>query len=574
MGEQAPTVVRRGPLARAQSALRSMTFSKPLHAQLPFILSLVVVGVVAGAGDLAAVAAPGFVAGTIVAALVTIVAAVLPWDRIGSEWVAVLPMLDFAALALCNAAIGGEVPSTAFLIVFPVIWLAYAFALHVLWLGAFGTAAVLALPIIRSGELPEGTTGWSHIVVLPVVMLLVAVAVNLLAQQLFRQHARLEEMQAALTGTLVDLRERNSVIDGVLEAIDDTVVVLDAEGRITQRNRAARELMALAVPIDREDPSLGRFVYEEDRTTVVPPERQLVARARAGEVVAREVYWIGDGGAQKAVLASLSPLVDPDGRPFGAVMVSTDVTALALAVSEREDFVASVSHELKTPLTSILGYVELIADDLVEDDVDDRITAARLAIVERNAQRLLGLIGDLLTAAQHRLAVNRNLVDVGEIVENALDVIRPHAQANGVALVEPDYQELVAEVDAVRIGQVLDNLLSNAVKYTPEGGTVSTEIEVDGEHLRLCVSDDGVGMSAEDTAQLFTRFFRTSSARASTVAGVGLGLSITRSIVDAHDGTIEVESAVGVGTTMRVRLPLRVVPDAPEPPDAPAPRLG
>lgn len=567
MGDKAPSSVRRGPMARAQSALRSMTFSKPLHAQLPFILSLVVVGVVAGAGDLASVADPGFVAGTIIAALVTIAAAVLPWERIPSEWIAVLPMLDFAALALANDAIGGEVPATAFLIVFPVIWLAYAFALHVLWLGAIGTAAVLSFPFMRSGERPEGTAGWSSIVVLPVVMLLVAVAVNLLAQQLLRQRARLEEMQLALTGTLVDLRERNSIIDGVLEAIDDTVIVLDASGRITQRNRAARELMALADPLDPDDPMIGRLVYEGDRTTVVPPERQIVARARAGETIAREVYWIGDGGAQKAVLASLSPLVDADGRMFGTVVVSTDVTALALAVSEREDFVASVSHELKTPLTSILGYVELIADDLVEDDLDDRITAARLAIVERNAQRLLGLIGDLLTAAQHRLAVNRNLVDIGEIVENALDVIRPHAQANGVALVEPDYEELVAEVDAVRIGQVLDNLLSNAVKYTPEGGTVTTRVEVDedGEHLRLCVSDDGVGMSAEDTAQLFTRFFRTSSARASTVAGVGLGLSITRSIVDAHDGSIEVESAVGVGTTMRVRLPLRVAPDAGRP---------
>ncbi|PPF58956.1 PAS domain-containing sensor histidine kinase [Clavibacter michiganensis] len=558
MGELAPSDVRRDPVTRAQAVLRSMSLSKPLHAQLPFILSLAVVGLAASTGDLASVAGPRFVLGAVIAVLVTIAAAVVPWDRIDSEWVAMLPMLDFAALALCHDAIADQVPSTSLLIVFPVIWLAYAFALHVLWLGALGTGAVLALPYLRTGRLPEGTVDWSHLVVLPVVMLLVAVAVNLLAQQLFRQHTRLEEIQRELTGTLGDLRERNSIIDGVLDAIDDTVIVLDVTGRPMLHNRAAGELMALADPVDPDDPMLGRLVYEEDRVTVVPPERQLVARARAGEIVGREVHWIGDGGAQKAVLSSLSPLVDDAGRIFGTVVVSTDVTALALAVTEREDFVASVSHELKTPLTSILGYVELIADDLEEDDLDDRITAARLAIVERNAQRLLGLIGDLLTEAQHKLAVNRNLVDVGEIVENALDVIRPHAQASGVTLIEPDYEELVAEVDAVRIGQVLDNLLSNAVKYTPEGGTVVTEVGIDGDHFRLCVTDDGVGMSAEDTSQLFTRFFRTNSARASTVAGVGLGLSITRSIVEAHDGSIEVESAVGRGTTMRVRLPLRI----------------
>lgn len=558
MGELAPSDVRRDPVTRAQAVLRSMSLSKPLHAQLPFILSLAVVGLAASTGDLASVAGPRFVLGAVIAVLVTIAAAVVPWDRIDSEWVAMLPMLDFAALALCHDAIADQVPSTSLLIVFPVIWLAYAFALHVLWLGALGTGAVLALPYLRTGRLPEGTVDWSHLVVLPVVMLLVAVAVNLLAQQLFRQHTRLEEIQRELTGTLGDLRERNSIIDGVLDAIDDTVIVLDVTGRPMLHNRAAGELMALADPVDPDDPMLGRLVYEEDRVTVVPPERQLVARARAGEIVGREVHWIGDGGAQKAVLSSLSPLVDDSGRIFGTVVVSTDVTALALAVTEREDFVASVSHELKTPLTSILGYVELIADDLEEDDLDDRITAARLAIVERNAQRLLGLIGDLLTEAQHKLAVNRNLVDVGEIVENALDVIRPHAQASGVTLIEPDYEELVAEVDAVRIGQVLDNLLSNAVKYTPEGGTVITEVGIDGDHFRLCVTDDGVGMSAEDTSQLFTRFFRTNSARASTVAGVGLGLSITRSIVEAHDGSIEVESAVGRGTTMRVRLPLRI----------------
>ncbi|KZC96312.1 MULTISPECIES: sensor histidine kinase [Clavibacter] len=563
MSEQAPSAVRRDRASRLPAALRSMTLSKPLHAQMPFILSLAVVGLVAGLGDLASVADPGFVVGAVIAVLVTVAAAAVPWHRVDGGWVALLPMLDFVALALCHDAIRAQVPSTSFLLVFPVVWLAYAFALHVLWLGAIGTAVVLALPFIRSGSLPSNTTEWSHLVVLPVVMLLVAVAVNLLAQQLFRQHARLEEIERELTATLDDLQQRNTIIDGVLDAIDDTVVVLDPTGRIMLRNRASVELMTLADPLDPADPIIGGLVYEEDRTTVVPPERQMVARARAGEAMARQVYWVGDGGAQKAVLASVSPLVAADGRSLGMVVVSTDVTALALAVTEREEFVASVSHELKTPLTSILGYIELIADDLVEDDLEDRITAARLAIVERNAQRLLGLIGDLLTAAQHRLAVNRNLVDVGEIVENALDVIRPHARSSGVALVEPEYEELVAEVDAVRIGQVLDNLLSNAVKYTPEGGTVTTEVGVEGDQLHLCVSDDGVGMSEDDTAQLFTRFFRTSSARASTVAGVGLGLSITRSIVDAHDGRIEVESAVGVGTTMRVRIPLRVRPPAP-----------
>jgi signal transduction histidine kinase len=222
----------------------------------------------------------------------------------------------------------------------------------------------------------------------------------------------------------------------------------------------------------------------------------------------------------------------------------------------RDDFAAAVSHELRTPLTSILGYLELIRDNesanrSSEDD-------AYLAIVQRNAERLLRLVSDLLLVAEVEdrvLALHVEDVALGEIAAECVEAAQPAAAAQRIELTLHNESPGEISGDPIRLAQMMDNLVSNAIKFTPDGGRVTvTTSAVDG-HIVLEVADSGPGIAPADQAQLFDRFFRTRDAAVRATTGTGLGLTITKAIVEAHDGTIGVESAVGAGTTFRVELP-------------------
>jgi two-component system phosphate regulon sensor histidine kinase PhoR len=227
------------------------------------------------------------------------------------------------------------------------------------------------------------------------------------------------------------------------------------------------------------------------------------------------------------------------------------------ALRVKDEFVASVSHELRTPLTSIRGYVDLLME---EDDMPEE-AVRQLAVVARNAERLGRLVADLLQSAQIDLGpmhVVRTRGDLAVTVRETVAAAGPAAASVGVTLDAdlPDALEMMMDRDRMR--QVADNLVSNAIKYTPRGGKVHVRLGVDGERVELSVEDTGIGIGARDRDQLFTRFFRSRQAEERSIQGVGLGLSITKSIVESHGGRIEVDSEVGRGSTFRVRLPLGV----------------
>jgi signal transduction histidine kinase len=219
-----------------------------------------------------------------------------------------------------------------------------------------------------------------------------------------------------------------------------------------------------------------------------------------------------------------------------------------------------VSHELRTPLTSIRGYLELVLDDV------DRLpteTREYLEIVSRNADRLLHLVGDLLLIAQAeagKLSFDWISVELEPLVSQCVQAAQPAAEAAGVEL---RFTSEVSEPivgDPARIAQLLDNLISNAIKFTPVGGHVDVRVDASPQSAVIEVRDTGYGIAAEDQEQLFERFFRTRSANDRAIAGTGLGLSIAKAIVDAHQGSISVESAEGHGTTFRVELPAKRLP--------------
>jgi signal transduction histidine kinase len=226
----------------------------------------------------------------------------------------------------------------------------------------------------------------------------------------------------------------------------------------------------------------------------------------------------------------------------------------------KDQFFALVSHELRTPLTSIIGYLELVLED------DDTLTDHHrrfLGVVERNARRLLRLVGDLLFVAHveaGRLALEVGEVDLRTLTTEAVEAARPRAEAKELVLEAAAQAMPRIAGDRDRLAQVLDNLVSNAVKFTPQGGTVTVRLVArDGEAL-VEVRDTGVGIPAAEQNRLFERFYRASTATDRAIPGVGLGLTIAKAIVEAHEGTLDFDSIEGAGTTFRVRLPLRPPP--------------
>jgi signal transduction histidine kinase len=223
----------------------------------------------------------------------------------------------------------------------------------------------------------------------------------------------------------------------------------------------------------------------------------------------------------------------------------------------KNDFVASVSHELRTPLTSIRGYLELLREgDAGELSPDQQ---KFVLIVERNADRLLGLVGDLLFVAQveaGKIALDPSFIHLDELVRQSVDAAQPTATEKGIeiALDLDGFDEVHA--DRARLGQVLDNLISNALKFTAPGGRVTVRTSRNTDVGVIEVSDNGMGVSEDDQAQLFERFFRTASATDQAIQGTGLGLAIVKAIVEAHAGVITVKSVEGEGTVFRVELPL------------------
>jgi len=223
----------------------------------------------------------------------------------------------------------------------------------------------------------------------------------------------------------------------------------------------------------------------------------------------------------------------------------------------KDDFVSSVSHELRTPLTSIRGYVDIILEDETEALSSEQ--KGFLEVVDRNADRLLQLVGELLIVAQldaGKLGLAFADVDLESLAAESVEAARPLAEEKRITLALDVAPVPNLEGDRARLAQLLDNLVSNAVKFTPEGGRVEIQVRASDGHARIQISDTGIGIPTEQQEHVFERFFRAPGTTAQAVPGTGLGLAIARAIVEAHDGSISLESREGEGTTFRVELPL------------------
>jgi PAS domain S-box-containing protein len=381
------------------------------------------------------------------------------------------------------------------------------------------------------------------------------------------QH-RDDELQVATRMLQARAQTMTSVIDAVTE---QSIIGTDVDGVIRVWNPGAERMLGLPRADVVRRRSITDFHLPEELEDAGGGLAALVRTAQEQGSDVRDWTYVAADGAELTVSVAVTPRTDDRGVHAGWNFVGTDMTEARATERMKDQFVSLISHELRTPLTSILGYLELVLDDpeLGEE------SRTHLGTVERNAQRLLRLVGDLLFTAQvdaGRFSLQPEDVDLVGVVRAAEETVRVTAAATGVEVVVdvPD-GGLVVHGDAVRLGQACDNLVSNAVKFTPAGGRVTLALRsawrtADGAVVdapqddavpvaRLAVSDTGIGIPAGEQGQLFARFFRASTARRHAVPGVGLGLAITRAIAAAHDGTLEVASVEGRGTTFTLTLP-------------------
>ena len=367
-------------------------------------------------------------------------------------------------------------------------------------------------------------------------------------ESLLEQQRALLEKDRILQQNLLSSRRREALLETVFDTAEVGLLVVDSDGGTVLMNTRLAAAWARAARRTNTDPS-RIAVFRADQVTPLPEAERPITRAAAGEVFSNEVIWFGAGEDRMALSVSARPVLDSS-EITGSVISFSDVTRLVQAAAAREEFVANVSHELRTPLTSILGYLDLA----LEDDLPDHVKGA-LNVAVRNAERLLDLVTDLLSVASGAAEMERRPVDFAALVRSAVVSAAPLARTNRVEICTEIPQPVLAEVDPQRMEQVLDNLLSNAVKYSPNGGTVTVRLHHGGGTVTLEVADTGMGMTQEEQEQVFTKFFRSRKALGSAIPGAGLGLVITRNIVESHGGRLTFSSTPGRGSVFTAVLP-------------------
>lgn len=348
--------------------------------------------------------------------------------------------------------------------------------------------------------------------------------------------------------TLSEMSNEKSKLETILKYMADGLLAVDLSGAIIHINPAATQMLDL-LPEDIEE-----FDYDQ-------------IMARCGKHLTMEALLEGtkSGGAQETfdfkgnVFAMrYDRFKDENGQDKGVIIIIQDITERQKLENMQTDFVANVSHELKTPLTTIKSYTETLLDGAMEDP---EITANFLGIVDTEADRMNRLVKDLLQLS--RLDHQRERWSMKEtnliaILNTAIPKVALTARQKEQHLNVLFDEEAVipVNVDRDRIEQVVLNILSNAIKYTNEGGRIDIDVLEGGGHVKVIVSDNGIGISEADIPRVFERFYRVDKARSRAMGGTGLGLPISKQIVEEHHGTLTIESQEGKGTNVTMTLPL------------------
>ncbi|CTQ50710.1 sensor histidine kinase [Jannaschia donghaensis] len=340
------------------------------------------------------------------------------------------------------------------------------------------------------------------------------------------------------------------MIESILDALLEPALLLDGAGRVVIANASARERLGVWV--------IGRsYVSVLRQPALLSPVEDAYAKNDDG--VARFIHSSGE--VETPFEVRVTPMSGGDGTRH-VLLVFRDLSEVHAGESMRRDFVANVSHELKTPLTAISGFIETLQGP-ARDDADARTRF--LGMMAQEAARMNRLVGDLLSLSRLEGQSRKrptDMVDLIEVVTETLRTLQPGAEVEGVEIVSdlPDRAGVLADRD--QIVQVLTNLIENAVKYGHQPGRIALTLKhvarepvIRGPAWRLIIRDDGVGIAPEHIPRLTERFYRVDTGRSRAQGGTGLGLAIVKHIVNRHRGRMRIESVPGQGTTVSITLP-------------------
>lgn len=355
----------------------------------------------------------------------------------------------------------------------------------------------------------------------------------------------MNSMAAELNERIEDVERRRREAEAILTGMAEGVIVLDRDLRVVKTNGAALRL----VPARDRDAPVGRPLLEAFRATEL--QRLAKEALESGKPVEGNLTIYAEAPRNLQVYAAEIP-----GREEGGcLLVLHDVTRLMQLETVRRDFVANVSHELKTPITSIKGFVETLADGALEDPEQAR---RFLGIIGRHAERLEDIIEDLMALArleqQDGRPLETELLPLRLVLEDARTACKLKADEKRISTTISCADDLTVRANKTLLEQAFVNLLDNAIKYSGEGTAIVVEAAVEGTEVVAKVVDQGRGIPAKDLPRIFERFYRVDKGRSRDAGGTGLGLAIVKHIMAAHGGSVSVESWEGEGSTFALRF--------------------
>ena len=361
--------------------------------------------------------------------------------------------------------------------------------------------------------------------------------------------ADMNGMAAQLEDRIRTVENQHNELEAVFAGMVEGVLLLDTDERVAELNQAAARLLVTTV-----DDARGRTIAEVIRNAAL---QDFVARTFASETAVEDDLAIQVGGKEVHLQVHGLRLEGRAGRPRRLLIVLNDVTRLRRLENVRQDFVANVSHELKTPVTSIKGFVETLRDGALDSPEDAR---RFLDIIARQSQRLDAIIEDLLCLSRLEQGTGETRRELGvypvaEVLASAVQTCQLQADGRGMSLRLDAPGDLKTRLDPPLLEQAVVNLVSNAVKYSEDGDEINVTAEAVEDYILISVIDHGKGIEPQHLPRLFERFYRVDRARSRQAGGTGLGLAIVKHIARFHGGHVTVESAPGRGSVFTLHLP-------------------